>query len=171
MIENAKKFRLIIAIAALAVGVMILFGDHSTHLQPPAITVGDLRIQNAWSRATPKTAKVGAGYVTIENTGSSADRLLKVESAIAGHAEVHEMKMTDGVMKMRPLSTGLEIPAGGSVTLKPGGNHIMFMKLAGPIQKDAPFKATLTFEKAGAVTLTFNTVKVGGTPDHSGHGH
>lgn len=169
MIETVKKFRLIIALAAIAVGVMILFGDHGKHLYAPGTIVGDLRIQDAWSRATPKTAKVGAGYLKIENTGSAPDRLIGIKTAIAGHAEVHEMKMTEGVMRMRPLSEGVEIPAGGSILLKPGANHIMFMKLSGPIKKDSPFKATLTFEKAGSVEVTFKTVKIGGKLNHENH--
>lgn len=151
--------RLVAAVATLFLSISFAQAHDNKH----PIKVGDLLIHKPWSRATPKTAKVGAGYLRVENTGTAPDRLIKIDAAIAGHAEVHEMKMTNGVMKMRRLDGGVEIPAGQSITLKPGANHIMFMKLAGPIQKDQPFKAKLTFERAGIVEVTFSTVKIGGT--------
>lgn len=155
--------------AALTAALFLTFNTVHAHDNKYPIKAGNLVIHTPWSRATPKTAKVGAGYVKIDNTGETADRLLKVETTIAGHAEIHEMKMTDGVMKMRALPGGVEIPAGGSITLKPGGNHIMFMKLAAPIKKGKSFKATLTFETAGAVEVTFKTVKIGGKLRRGSH--
>jgi copper(I)-binding protein len=156
---------LTVAVTTLAFSLNVLSSE-----MPAPFKVGELNIENIWSRATPKTAKVGAGYLQIENTGTAPDRLIKIETTIAGHASIHEMTMTNGVMKMRRLAGGLLIPAGGTVVLKPGGNHIMFMKLGGPIQKDQPFEATLTFEKAGTVEVQFMTVRIGGTPAHAGHG-
>jgi len=136
----------------------------SAHDGKQMTKVGDLVIHQPWSRATPRSAKVGAGYLKIENKGDTADRLVSVSSPIAGVTQIHAMSITDGVMKMRELKDGVNIPAGGSVMLKPGGNHIMFMKLGAPIRKGEAFEATLTFEKAGTATVTFMPVKIGGTP-------
>src|SRR3982074_1213307 len=73
------------------------------------VKAGDLVITQAWSRATPNGAKIAGGYLTIENRGSAADRLLGGSGDIAGKVEVHEMATDNGVMKMRPLDKGLTI--------------------------------------------------------------
>ena len=123
--------------------------------------VGDIEIGHPWSRATPAGAKVAGGYLTITNTGSSPDRLLSISSDIAAKAELHEMGVKDGVMTMRPVTGGLEIPAGGKVTLGPGSYHVMFMDLKQPPREGEMFAATLTFEKAGAVTVKFAVQAIG----------
>src|SRR5262249_19550538 len=79
--------------------------------------VGSLDIAGPWSRATPKGASVGAGYLTIKNTGTTADRLVGGSSDAAAAFEVHEMSMNNGVMKMRPVKGGLEIKPGETVEL------------------------------------------------------
>lgn len=136
--------------------------------------LGDLEIGHPWSRATPAGAKVAAGYLTIKNTGASADRLVSVTGVIAGKAEIHEMAVdANGVMTMRPLADGLEIPAGGEVALKPGSAHIMFMDLKQPAKEGERFKGTLTFEKAGTVEVEFAVDKMAGAAEddaHAGHG-
>jgi len=132
------------------------------------VKVGDLTIKDAWARATPKGAPVGAGYLTIENDGGTADRLTGVAVDFAD-AQVHEMSMNKGVMEMRKVSGGLEIPAHKSVTLKPGGYHLMFMQLKHPMVKGQSFKATLTFEHAGQATVDFPVMPVGSSgPDMKG---
>lgn len=132
--------------------------------------VGDIEIVHPWSRETPQGAKVAAGYVKIVNHGSSADRLIAVTGEIAARAEIHEMAVDDkGVMTMRELAQGVEIPAGGEVELKPGSYHIMFMNLTGSRKKGEAFAGTLTFEKAGKVDVEFAVDAVGG--GHSGDGH
>jgi copper(I)-binding protein len=77
-------------------------------------------------------------------------------------AQVHEMSMDGGVMKMRQLTNGLDIPAGKTVELKPGGYHIMLMELARPLAQGDSYKITLVFERAGRTTID---VKVGGMGD------
>ena len=104
---------------------------------------GAIRVEHPWSRATPGGAKVAAGYLTLKNSGESPDRLVSVTTDIAGSAEVHEMKMVDGVMQMRPVPEGVTVPAGGEVALKPGASHLMFMDLKqglkdGQIVSDRP---------------------------------
>jgi copper(I)-binding protein len=71
--------------------------------------VGAIEIDSPWSRAVPKGAKVAAGYVKIKNTGTEPDRLVSGSSPVAGRFEIHEMSMDKGIMKMRPLPSGLEI--------------------------------------------------------------
>lgn len=132
-------------------------------------TVGSLEIGHPWSRATLPGAKVAAGYLTVKNNGTEADRLIAVESKISEKAEIHEMAVNDGIMTMRPLAGGLEIPAGGEIKLEPGSFHIMFVGLKEPAVEGVKFPGTLTFEKAGKVDVEFAVDKPGGEADHSSH--
>ncbi len=136
--------------------------------------LGDLAIVHPWARSTPEGAKVGAGYATIHNKGAEADRLVSISSAISERSEIHEMAVdAKGVMTMRPLANGIEIPAGGEAVLKPGSFHFMFMGLKQPAVKDERFAATLTFEKAGTVEIEFVVQEMGGQPAdaHKAGGH
>jgi len=132
-------------------------------------TVGSLHIEHPWSRATPKGASVGAGYLVIENRGATADRLVSVSSAVSERGEIHEMAVTDGVMRMRPLARGVEIAPGMTAKIEPGGLHIMFPGLKRPLEKGERFKATLNFEKAGAVEVEFVVEAMGGDHQHYTH--
>ncbi|RWL78616.1 MAG: copper chaperone PCu(A)C [Mesorhizobium sp.] len=125
--------------------------------------VGDLEIEHPWSRATPPGAKVAGGYFTVVNKGSASDRLLSISSDISDKAELHEMGVKDGVMIMRPVEGGLEIPAGGKVALKPGAYHLMFTGLKRQPKQGEKFPATLTFEKAGTVKVEFAVEGMGET--------
>ena len=140
--------------------------------------IGSLAIEGGWVRATPEAAKVGAGYLTIRNTGPEADTLVSVAAPVAGKSEIHDMTTTeDGVMKMRALPEGIEIPAGGSVELKPGGTHLMFMDLEGPLAAGASVPVTLTFKSGASGEVTLPVKPLGGgkskddAHDHGGHGH
>jgi len=123
--------------------------------------VGPLEIDHPWSRATPKGAKTGAGYLSIKNTGSTPDRLLGGSFADAGQVEVHHMTMDQGVMKMRPVSGGLEIKPGETVELKPDGYHLMFAGLKQPLKKGEQVDGTLQFEKSGTVQVQYTVEAVG----------
>jgi copper(I)-binding protein len=132
---------------------------------PPAraddVKAGDLVISQAWSRATPNGAKAGGGYLTIENTGSAPDRLLRGSADLAGAVQVHEMSVNDGVMKMRPLDNGLTIEPGKTVKLAPGGYHLMLLDLKGQLKQGDKLPITLEFEKAGKVIVSFDVQGVG----------
>lgn len=130
--------------------------------------VGALAVDHPWARATPHGARVAAGFLTIENKGTAADRLLAVDSEIAEHGEIHSMTMKDGVMTMRPLPDGLDLPGAIKVELQPGGYHIMFIGLKRMLKKGDHFAATLTFEKAGKaeVTFTVEAIGAGGAKHH-----
>src|SRR5215467_6401536 len=119
-----------------------------------------LEVSNAWARATPGNAPNGAAYVAI--LSPTADRLVSLSTPVAKKAELHTMSMQGMVMKMRPLS-GLDIPAAKSVTLKPGGDHIMLLGLEHPLREGQSFPLTLDFEKAGSRTVTVTVEKAGAT--------
>jgi copper(I)-binding protein len=131
--------------------------------------VGDITVTSAWTRATPGGAKIAGGYLKITNNGRSADRFVGAKSDATDHAEIHEMSMSDGVMKMRPLPNGLEIKPGETVELKSGGYHLMFMDLKHPLKQGDTLKATLQFEKAGSLDVNFNVNALGATGNAPQH--
>ena len=121
---------------------------------------GDITIDKAWSRATPKGTDVGAGYMVVHNGGATPDKLTGGSADFAS-VEVHEMKMENGVMQMREMKGGLTIPAHGTIRLAPGGYHVMFTHLTRPLVKGETVKATLNFEHAGPVTVDFPVEGIG----------
>jgi hypothetical protein len=129
--------------------------------QAEDVILGSLKISAPWARATPKGASVGGGYMKITNTGTATDRLIGGSTGVASHFEVHEMSMDNGVMKMRPVTGGLEIKPGQTVELKPGGYHVMLMGLKEQLVQGQHFKATLEFAKAGKVDVDFAIEGVG----------
>ena len=141
-------------------------GHHGAH-DAQTVSVGDLKIMSPIIRATPPNAPVSAGYMIIENNGTETDRLIGGAASFAGKVEVHEMKMDGEIMKMRKIAGGLEIPAGGKVTLKAGGLHVMFMKLQEQMKEGEKRTITLEFEKAGSVEFELPVQKV----ERGGHGH
>ncbi len=151
---------------AAAIAVFTLVGGAAAE----PVTIGSITIDQAWSRATPKSAKVGAGYMTITNNGAEADRLVSAESEAADKVEIHQMTMKDGVMHMAPVDGGLEIKPGETVHLKPGGYHLMFMGLKAPFEEGRMVMATVTLQKAGAATVMLPVGAMGAkSMDHSGH--
>jgi len=133
------------------------------------VKAGTLVLTDLWARATPPGAKAGGGFLTITNTGDEPDRLVAFSSPLAAIGEVHEMKVEDGVMTMRPLADGLEIPAHEDVTLAPGGFHLMFIDLEEPIVAGADVPVTLTFEKAGVVETVLHAQPIGSPGPAGGH--
>ena len=125
------------------------------------VKAGDLVITQAWARATPSGAKIGGGYLTIENKGSTPDRLINGSADVAGKVEVHEMAMKNGVMTMRPLDNGLTIDPGKTVKLAPGGYHLMMFDLKSPLKQGDTVPVTLKFEKAGEVKISLAVEGVG----------
>ena len=122
---------------------------------------GLISIEKPFSRATPGGSKIGAGYMTITNKGTATDRLVSASSPAAGKVEIHEMTMQGGVMKMRELAGGLPIEAGKTISLAPGGYHLMLMQLKAPLKKGDKVPVTLTFEKAGKVDVTLDVLAIG----------
>lgn len=131
---------------------------------------GAIKIESPWIRATPGGAKVAGGYLRITNTGSEPDKLVGGSIPLSSRAEVHEMSMQGGVMKMRPVGGGLTIAPGQTVELKPGGFHLMFMDLTGRLMEGEGVKGTLVFEKAGTVQVHFHVGGMGAQAAPQ-HGH
>jgi len=126
--------------------------------------VGALKIEQPWTRVTPKGAKIGGGYFKITNTGSGPDRLVGGSFAGSARFELHSMSMLDGVMRMRPIPNGIEIKPGETVEFKPEGLHVMFVDLKKPIVEGDRIKGTLVFETGGTVDIEFQAVGLGGPP-------
>src|SRR5260370_10401061 len=122
---------------------------------------GDRVITEAWSGATPGGAKIGSGYLTIENKGSAPDRLISGSADVADKVQIHEMATTNGVMTMRPLDNGLTIEPGKTVKLAPGGYHLMLFDLKSPLKQGDKVPVTLEFEKAGKVKLSLDVQGIG----------
>jgi periplasmic copper chaperone A len=136
-------------------------GLFATSVHAEDVKAGDLVISQAWARATPGGAKIGGGYLTIENKGSSSDKLIGASADVAGKVEVHEMAMNSGVMKMRPAEGGLAIDPGKTVKFGPAGLHLMMMDLKSPLKQGDKLPVTLQFEKAGKVAVTLDVQGVG----------
>ena len=124
---------------------------------------GDIVVSNPWSRATPKGAKVGAGYMVIENRGAIPDRLVGGSVKAAAGFEIHDTVVEDGVMRMRQLAA-FELPPRESVEVKPGGRHIMFVDLEYPLTAGQKAKGELRFERAGRLEIEFDVIGMGAPP-------
>lgn len=134
---------------------LLTLGLTSTSLSANEYKLGDLIIDSPYTRTTPPMAPVGGGFMKITNNGEESAKLVSGEAEFAETVEIHEMKMSGDVMKMRQLEGGLEIPAGETVELKPGGYHLMFIKLSEQMKEDDRHKATLSFAKAGDIEVEF----------------
>ncbi|HHY50607.1 MAG TPA: copper chaperone PCu(A)C [Alphaproteobacteria bacterium] len=135
-------------------------------------TAGDITVSGAFTRAMLQGAKVGAGYMTITNNGTAADRLIGATTAATDKVELHNMSTEDGMMKMVPVEGGIEIPAGESVTLAPGGLHIMFLEPRAPFKEGECVDVVLTFETAGELGVQLNVGGVGASEAPAGeHQH
>ena len=124
----------------------------------PGAEASSVMVMKAYARASAMpTAEAGAAYVSLMLHGD-ADRLVGVSSPAARMAGLHETKQVDGVMTMEHVD-GIDIPAHGTLLMKPGGYHIMLMGLTQPLKEGEEIELTLIFEKAGEVKVT---AKVGG---------
>lgn len=132
---------------------LALFATACTPAPQTAVApAGRLEIRDAWAAPTPNGVTVSAGYLTIVNEQADADRLLGVESARAGRVELHEMVMDGAVMQMRPIES-LEIGAGETASLAPGGAHLMFFDVVQPFAEGETISVRLRFERAGEVEV------------------
>ena len=116
-------------------------------------TLQRLHVDHPFARATPPGARSGGVYMSIENRGTTADRLVRVASPAATSVELHSMAMDGNVMRMRAV-TGIDIAAGAKVALGTSGYHVMLVGLARPLSTGDKFPLTLTFEQAGSVDVS-----------------
>jgi len=111
-----------------------------------------LHITHPFTRATPPGGQVAGAFMSIENRGKDTDRLVSVTSPVAGIAQIHEMAMDGGVMKMRAVK-GIELKPGATVMLAPGGYHLMLEGLKQPLKEGDEIALLLTFERAGSIEV------------------
>ena len=127
-----------------------------------------IEIMAPWARATPGGATNGAAYMTILNKGKEADRLVAVSTTVAETAAMHRSETENGVMKMLAVDA-VDVRGGSQAVFKPGGYHVMLMDLKQPLVEGESFPMTLTFEKAGKITVTVKVQKIGAAEDEMGH--
>ena len=155
-----------------AAALVILLAVSPAFAQGPAST--GITVVEPWARATPPGAKVGAAYLQLQAAPGSGDRLVAASSPVAGVAEIHAHIMDGDIARMRRIDA-IPVPAGGSVTLKPGGFHIMLMDLTGPLKAGEAIKLKLRFEKAGEIEVEARVRPIGardaGAGSGSGAGH
>jgi len=145
--------------AANALAITALLTGTTSLVSPAAAgdyDVGSIHISQPWSRATPKGATSGAGYMTLTNKGAAPDKVSCVSNDASAQCQIHSM-----MMKMRPVEGGLEIKPGESVTLTPGGNHMMFLTLKHPLAQGGTVKATLKFDHAGTIDVEYPVLAMG----------
>lgn len=123
------------------------------------VTLGDLTIERAWSRATIGADRPGVFYVEITNAGSADDALVGIATPAAGMPMLHETVVTDGVASM-PHAMSIPVPAGQTVELAPGGYHGMLMGLTTALKEGDSFPVTLTFQNAGEVAVNVEVLSL-----------
>jgi copper(I)-binding protein len=128
-----------------------------------SFSIGQIEVDNPWTRATPRGSPVAGAYLTIVNKGTAPDRLIGGSMVGAAQFQVHQMIEEGGVAKMRPVAGGLEIKPGQTVELKPSSYHVMVMGLQQQLQQGQHVKGTLVFEKAGTLSIEFAVLPLGAT--------
>jgi hypothetical protein len=132
----------------------------------PAVTVTDARMPQP---AGPN----GAAYMTLTNAGDGDDRLVAVETDVAGEAQIHESTLDGGVMSMQQVD-GVDLPAGDTVSLEPGGLHVMLLDVRGDLAVGDTVPLTLSFTTTGEQTVTVEVVPLvggDGATEHSAGDH
>jgi copper(I)-binding protein len=130
--------------------------------------IAQISVEGAWMRATPPGAKTAAGYATIRNTSASADRLVSVSSPAAERVETHTTVREGEISRMRETK-GYVVPAKGSLELKPGGSHLMFVNIKAPLKAGQTVDALLKFERAGEMKLRFEVRPLGASSGEAAH--
>lgn len=143
--------------------VSIPVASHAQKVDEPSLRVFDI-----WAKTTVPGGRVSAAYMHVKS--AKPLRLVKAESSVAETVEIHDMKMKDGVMEMKAVDA-IDIPANKLVDLKPGGLHIMLVKVKAPILKEAKVPLTLTFETADKKTFTREVFAMGKEKDDRPHKH
>ena len=136
----------------LPVAAVLAFALSAGFVQAEPVRQGDLEIDAAWARASIGSSRPGAAYFTVRNLGDEADRLTGLSSPVSAMPRLHETTLSEGISRMAHVEAA-EIPAGGELTLEPGGMHVMLMELTTPLKEGATFPLTLTFEAGGEITV------------------
>ncbi|MDZ7573459.1 MAG: copper chaperone PCu(A)C [Pseudotabrizicola sp.] len=143
----------------------------SAALACETVTLGDLSVEHGWSKVTIGAGRPGVFYVSISNAGATDDALVGISTPAAGMPMLHETVVKDGVASM-PHAMSIPVPAGQSVQLSPGGYHGMLMGLTAALKEGDSFPVTLSFEKAGEVTVNVEVLSLRAEgPDCADAGH
>lgn len=151
-LATALSVSLLMAAAALA-------GITASNAAAHEFKLGALSIDHPWARASAGPARNSAAFMTIHNTGG-ADRLIAAAGDVSDRVELHTHMMEGDVMKMRQVEA-VDVPAEGMAALQPGGFHVMLIGLKNPLKEGDRFPLTLTFEKAGDVTVEVAVEAIG----------
>jgi copper(I)-binding protein len=160
--SNEDVMTRILAIAAVAVAAAIAAASGASAHE---YQLRALHIDHPFARATPPGARAGGVFLTVENNGDRADRLLSVSTPVAGTAELHRRVMDAGVRRLRAVA-GLDVKPGDRLVLQPGSYHVMLADLKRPLQAGASFPLTLGFEKAGAIEVSVLVESMGAGAMH-----
>ena len=139
----------------LSAGVADLASAQSTASSSPALNVdtNDLVVRDGWVQEVPREQKITAAYMTIENHSAADISLQSASAGVARVIELHKIELTDGMMKMRKVQA-IDIPAGETVELKPGGYHLMVIGLNRELKKGDTVSLTLQFSRDIKKTIT-----------------
>jgi len=141
-------------LGCLALVIVLVAACGGAPAQPAGSADGPAKVMvmDAWARPSTMAAGNGAVYMQLMNEGDSPDKLTKAESEVAKAVEIHQSKMEGDVMKMAPVSE-IEIPAGQTVKLEPGGYHIMLIELGQDLVPGEKLTLTLNFAESGSKTV------------------
>ena len=157
-----KKLAQLITIAAFCLAPFAAQADeHSPHHITISEPSARILLQN----------RPGAVYMRVHNSGDAADKIISASSPLAKRVEIHTHLMTDGVMRMRRVSGGVNVPAHGNVEFKSGGLHLMVFGLKSKLKMGEALPVTVVFEKAGAIDISapLQNMKSMKQGEHSGH--
>ncbi|MCW5734958.1 MAG: copper chaperone PCu(A)C [Enhydrobacter sp.] len=130
---------------------------------------GSLKIGIPWAGAVPPASPPGGSFLTVTNTGAAADRLVSATSSAAVQVEVHEMRMDGSISHLRGLDNGRAVLPDATVTLTPGGFHLMMIGIEEPLEEAAGVPVTLVFEKAGKIDVELQAMTLGASFDAYRH--
>ncbi len=152
ILKPATRYAVLFAASTVAAAAII---SQAAHAEAGTVSTvkSPVTISEIWARPTIPGGNVSAAYMQIRS--SAPIKLLKVDAAIAGNVEIHNMNMKDGVMEMKAVDA-IDVPANKIVELKPGGYHVMLMMLSKPINKGDSVPLKLTFEGGDKKTFTID---------------
>jgi copper(I)-binding protein len=149
--------------AYLCVSMLLAGALQGSPAQSQEVKQGDIVISQPWSRAAPRGAEIANSYLTIENKGAAADRLVGGSTDVAEKVQIQQTSMSGGATSAQPVDAGLAISAGDKVVFKPGSYKLALLKLSAPLKKGTKVPITLEFEKAGKVTVSFDVLGAAAT--------
>lgn len=162
---SGRFLEVAIAIALTLAALVVLMVRLSSAAEPRNAAIS---VSGAWARATVAKVANSAIYFRIDNHGERADTLLSARSEVSRAVELHQTRVTNGVVGMRHVKEGVPVPARSSVTFAPGGYHVMLVGVKAPLEKGRTFPLTLKFAKAGEIAVSV-TVGEAGPPGEQQH--